>query len=401
MKKEYLNYSLEELIEDPDFISMVFRGKNHHEWESFLSDNPQFRSTVYKARKIVEILRDRHEPMNEDDILAIWKNIDDFDDQVRNHTRHIKLLRFTKYAAILVVAMFVGAAGYWFIHQYDDPYVFSTTDKVHDNEARLFLSDGTKVDLEKENSKINMNNDQQIIIDNDQVIDMHQATKDDATKMNEVVIPYGKRSQLALEDGTKVWLNAGSKMAFPTKFTGKNRVVFLEGEAYFEVAHNEKVPFLVNTNDVTVKVLGTRFNLSAYRSDQHTETVLIEGKVAISERSTLGFLKNETIIKPNQKATYTKADKKISVTKETDVELDIAWTEGWLKFSHQSLIEVLTKLQRFYNIQFIYDRDFATLDIITGKLDLKGSVDDVMLALAGVANIQFRIDGSLIYVEKK
>jgi len=307
-----------------------------------------------------------------------------------------------RYAAMLIVAISIGSMGYWSFNQYRKSYVYtSTADSGTGNQSQLHLSNGTTVDLEKENSKIAMNSDQKIVIDNEKVIDLSKTSEADESKMNEVVIPYGKKSQLTLEDGTKVWLNAGSRMAFPTKFAGKKREVFLEGEAYFEVAHNQVQPFVVNTGEIAIKVLGTRFNLSAYKTDKLTETVLLEGKVTVSELSALGFLKSETILSPNQKASYDRNNRSISVFDVTDADLAIAWTEGWFKFSQQSLNDVLNKLQRYYNVQFVFDSKFPTNDLISGKLDLKEAVGSVMIALADVAGIQYRIDGNQIYIEKK
>ena len=402
MKKEYLQLTVEELLENHEFIAWMLHGRHKQEWEAFLIENPEFKSTVNKARKILDLLRDRHDHLSDDDLLAIWKNIESFDEQTRNRTGQIKLHAIMRYAAMLIVAISICSAGYWGFNQYQKSYVYtSTADSGTGNQSKLHLSNGTTVDLEKENSKIAMNGDQKIVIDNEKVIDLSKTSKADESKMNEVVIPYGKKSQLTLEDGTKVWLNAGSRMAFPTKFTGKKREVFLEGEAYFEVAHNQSRPFVVNTGEVAIKVLGTRFNLSAYKSDKLTETVLLEGKVTVSELSALGFLKSETILAPNQKASFDRNDRSISVISVADADLAIAWTEGWFKFSQQSLNDVLTKLQRYYNVQFVFDSKFPTNDLISGKLDLKEAVGSVMMALADVADIQYRIAGNQIYIEKK
>lgn len=402
MNKEYLQLTIEELLEDREFIAWMLRGQHQKEWESCLAENPKFKSTVNKARKILDLLRDKHDHLSDEDLLKIWKNIESFDDQLRNRTRQIKLRTMMRYAAVLIIVLSIGSVGYWAFYQNQKSYVYTTTaDSGTGIQSQLHLSNGTTVDLEKENSKIAMNGDQKIVIDNEKVIDLSKNSKADESKMNEVVIPYGKKSQLILEDGTKVWLNAGSRMAFPTKFTGKKREVFLEGEAYFEVAHNQNLPFVVNTGEIAIKVLGTRFNLSAYKSDQLTETVLLEGKVTVSERSVLGFLTSETILSPNQKASYDRNNRSITVKNEPDADLVIAWTEGWFKFSQQNMTDVLNKLQRYYNVQFVFDREFPTTDLISGKLDLKESVESVMIALADVANIQFRIDDGKIYIGKK
>lgn len=399
MKKEYLQLSLEELIENREFIAWVLRGKHQKEWDSFLSENPEFKNIANKGKQIVELVRDTNDHISKDDILILWKNIENFDNQVR-HSRRIKLRNFMRYAAFLVVVLSIGAA--WMTYRNPKPYVFSTnSNNIATTQSLLFLSDGTTIDLKNDNSKIALNSNEQITIDNDRIIDLSKTDNPDDTKMNEVVIPYGKKSQLILEDGTKVWLNAGSHMAFPTKFDQKKREVFLEGEAYFEVAHNKSRPFCVNTNEISIKVLGTKFNISAYQSDHLTETVLIEGKVSVSERSALGLFNEETILSPHQKASYNKEKQTISVRDEPDVEFVIAWTEGWFKFSKQSLNEVLNKLQRYYNVQFVYDNEFPTTDLISGKLDLKDSIDQVMNALSDVANLHYRYSGNKIKIDKK
>ena len=306
VKKEYLQYTPEELIETRDFVAWVLHGKHQNEWENFQEENPEFKLTIKKARKIVELLKDRHENLNEDEILRIWKNIESFDRQHRKPIRKLIPIKILRYAAILIFALLIGGtAGYYFIAGDQEAYVFSTEVEADSgNQSRIHLSDGTTVDLTTKDSKISMNADQ-LVIDNNQVIDLSKSGSSDDSKMNEVVIPFGKKSQLILADGTKVWLNAGSRMAFPNKFSEKKREVFLEGEAYFEVAHNAKVPFYVNTNDISIKVLGTKFNISAYKTDKKTEAVLLEGKVAVRDRSAMGLLSKETVLAPNQKPVLT------------------------------------------------------------------------------------------------
>jgi ferric-dicitrate binding protein FerR (iron transport regulator) len=219
--------------------------------------------------------------------------------------------------------------------------------------------------------------------------------------MIEMVVPFGNKSQLTLEDGTRVWLNAGSRMAFPTKFTGKKREIFLEGEGYFEVAHNQKLPFYVNTGEIVIKVLGTKFDVSAYESDKLIETVLVEGRVAISERSAMTFIKKESILNPNQKASYDRHEHSIAIKAEPNVNNVIAWTEGVFKFHRQSISEVLNKLERYYKVQFVINSGFPAEDLISGDLYLKDSIEEIMKSLDIVAKIKYRIDGGKIYVGKR
>lgn len=402
MKKEYLDFSLEELLEDQAFVAWILRNERHEEWDSFLATNQGFRNIAKKARGIIELLKDRYEDLGEQEIIEIWKNIDRYDDVIKRRSHTTLFKSFQRYAALFILALSLGTITYIYLQKESKPYEFAAAVSVGStNKSRLSLANGTVVDLDKENSKVAMNGNQRVLIDNEREIDLSQSNSADAAKMNEVIIPYGKKSNLILEDGTKVWLNAGSRMAFPTKFQGKTREVFLDGEAYFEVFHNENLPFIVNTGDIAIRVLGTKFNLSAYQADKLTETILIEGKVSLSERSAMGYLKKETILSANQKGSYNRDDRAILVKEEPNADLSIAWIEGMFKFSQQSVQEVLNKLQQYYNVQFVYDSKFPTSDLISGKLDLKDSIEKTMQALADVAALKYRIEGTKIYIEKK
>ncbi len=162
----------------------------------------------------------------------------------------------------------------------------------------------------------------------------------------EVEAPAGSRIQFNLGDGTKVWLNHGSKLKYPYRFEGVNRKVYLTGEAYFEVAHNAKVPFIVGTNRLDVKATGTAFNVSAYPDDDEVETTLVEGKVILYKR------KMDSEIKALSPGECLKFDaNKNSYSLETENTLKYtAWKDGFLVFKNDNVIDVAKKLRKWYNI---------------------------------------------------
>lgn len=403
MRERYLKLKPEELVLEREFLAWILHGHSHQEWDTFQQENPGFRPSVAKARQIIELLRDRPDSLPESDIQEIRQNLINFEQQTLLQLRKRKIRLVWRYAASILLVISVGSAGFWMVQQNNQPsYVFKSTAKQGtDDQSRLLLSDGTNVPLEKDNSKIALTHDQQILIDNEQVIDVKESDDESETKMNEVVIPYGSRSQLMLADGTKVWLNAGSRLAFPTQFKGKKREVYLEGEAYFEVAKNTQIPFYVNSGEIAIKVLGTKFNLSAYPTEQSIATVLLEGKISMNKHSSLGFMTGETMITPHHRGTYLKAQDAFQVLYEPDMELAIAWTEGWFKFSQVSLTDVFKNLERYYNVKFIVDPKYPSDEIITGKLDLKESIENVMAALSDISTVQFRIKEKEIFIEKK
>jgi len=169
----------------------------------------------------------------------------------------------------------------------------------------------------------------------------------DNLKDLEVDAPAGSRMHIKLGDGTKVWLNHGSKLKYPHRFAGENRKVFLTGEAYFEVAHNAKVPFIVGTNLLEVKATGTAFNVSAYPGDNNIQTTLVEGKVILYER------KYNLEIKALSPGECLKFDvqKNIYAIESEHTEKNIAWKDGLLVFKNERVEDVAKKLARWYNVE--------------------------------------------------
>jgi len=170
-----------------------------------------------------------------------------------------------------------------------------------------------------------------------------------ANNLNDLVVeaPAGSRMHIELGDGTTVWLNHGSKLKYPYRFDGKSRKVFLTGEAYFKVAHNSKVPFIVGTNRLEVKATGTVFNVSAYPGDDNIETTLVEGKVILYESKNNHEIKalspGECLKFNSQKNDYTLES--VNTAKYT------AWKDGLLVFKNERVEDVAKKLARWYNVE--------------------------------------------------
>jgi len=403
MKIEFLKYNLEQLLEEKSFISWVINQENNTEWEQFLESNPEFRSKAKKAREIIQLLQDRYEVLDEDSILEIWKNIDKYELQYSRKVRKLKFRRRLSWAASVLLIVSLGTFGYLYLYEKEQGYRFVSSDVQQSSEARMVLSTGEEIALKKDNSTIAMNDAASQVTVNDSIIDLSEKTGagKQTVQMNEVVIPYGKKTELLLADGTKVWLNAGSRLAFPSKFTKNTREIYLEGEACFRVAKNENQPFIVKAGNLDVKVLGTHFNVSAYSKDATIETVLLEGSVALEKPKAFGLGKSEVVLKPNQKASFKKEESEITVTDEADVDLYVAWTYGWLKYERESLWSVLRKVERYYNVEIQLPASYPGDDKITGKLDLKESLNAVMVVLADASGFEYRISENKVFIEKK
>ena len=404
MESKYIGYSIEQFADDERFIAWVIKGENNNLWEEFLKENSDLTENVKQASEIILLLQDTSEDLGKKDEFEMWNNIEKFSKSQEEKGRILKIRRSLYWAASFLVILSIGTLSYFYISEGSGGYEFLSSDtQLKNNDVKLLLSSGEEISLKTKNSKFELNNENELLINNDSIIDLSLKGVDDSNEiqMNEIVVPYGKKSELILADGTKVWLNAGTHFAFPTSFIDDSREVFLEGEAYFEVVENMDKPFIVNVNKLNIRVLGTSFNVSAYPNDDRIETILLTGSVVVGKSRLLGQKRDDVIIKPYQKASFNKQDNEVVVSNEPNADSYITWTEGMFQFSKESLQSVLTKLERFYNVSMSFPENFQSSELISGKLDLKESIADVMMVLGDVAKIEYRINENIIYVDKK
>lgn len=209
---------------------------------------------------------------------------------------------------------------------------------------------------------------------------------------NTMETPRGGQFQLLLPDGTKVWLNAVSRLKYPVDFTASNeRRVELSGEAYFEVAHNKARPFRVVTNRQVVEVLGTHFNVNAYADEPNTKTTLLEGSVKVSGGA------NSAILKPGQEANLTD-NFKIS---DVDTEEAIAWKNGYFRFDDEKLETIMRKVSRWYNVEVIYLDNDVKDDLFAAVTTRFANISTLLKIMEQTGDASFRVEGSKIIISKK
>jgi transmembrane sensor len=161
--------------------------------------------------------------------------------------------------------------------------------------------------------------------------------------------PKGITSKVELSDGSIVYLNAGSELRFPSTFNGENRKVTLLGEAYFEVAKNKEMPFIVEASGINIKVLGTKFNVQSYLDNSQITTTLIEGSIGLQD-STRKQKHKEVLLKPGHKAIFNKKTKKLQVTQVADASLYISWIDRSYFFEDEPFMSIIKKLERGFNV---------------------------------------------------
>lgn len=198
------------------------------------------------------------------------------------------------------------------------------------------------------------------------------------TVFNTLIVPYGKRSEISLSDGSKVWLNSGSKLIFPATFDGKHRVVYLEGEAIFDVTPAKNQPFIVKSGNHNIEVLGTLFNVTNYTDENTISTVLKSGSVQLNFKGNSFLNSDESItITPGTLAVYNREDKHIK-TQTVDTEKYFSWRDGILIFKNDSMRSIMKKISRYYNVEIIINDETLANETFSGYLDVKEHIESVI-----------------------
>jgi len=214
-------------------------------------------------------------------------------------------------------------------------------------------------------------------------------SRGDKIVYNTILVPYGKRSEIELSDGTHVWLNAGSRLVYPAVFKGKKREVYLEGEAIFEVTHNKEHPFLVLSESQEITVLGTVFNVSNYLDDSLAKTVLKSGSVQINfYNDSLSETERKLKITPGTLASYDKSGGKVA-SKKVNVDHYFSWREGVLIFKNDDLRTIMRRLSRYYNIDIEINNENLAKETFSGYLDLKEDVEKAIGTIQETTEFQY------------
>lgn len=306
-----------------------------------------------------------------------------------NNSHQLKV--WTRYGVVASIVILISVT-LFFLKPFSSTPIEIISGNILDSEdIQLISNNETKTFSENISIKIGTDGVAKINEPNKEEQDLN-ITK---SRMNKLIVPYGKRSSIELSDGTKITLNSGSSLEFPSSFDNDTRkVVLVAGEAFIEVAPDTKRPFYLDAANFRINVLGTTFNISSYENYPQS-VVLVEGKVSLETAD-----KKNINLQPNQMAIYT--DQGDFETKTVDVNKYISWKNGYLEFDEISVKEVLSYIERYYNLSFNYDKE-TTLRNTTcrGKLYLSENVDNVMNAIAISSSTIYKREGDIINITNK
>ncbi len=389
---------LSKYIENKNFIIWVFEPDTELEiwWNQFETNHPEERRNILLARKVLLKFRTTNKELTEGEKILLFSRIlKEVEEKQDSGKTRLLVYGLVKYAAVALLFFSVGALLFYKQSQFNPQFITQKmAEPVPENSAKLIRANGENILLSQSKSVLKYKSDGKLVVNNDTLM-TDSSNPAPAMAMNQLIIPYGKTSEILLPDGTKVFLNAGSRLVYPERFTGKTREVFLVGEAFFDVSHDHEHPFIVQVSDLRVKVLGTRFNISAYPTDNVIETVLAEGKVRM-ERNNAGLFDKATELIPNQLASFDRITKETSI-RIVDTDNYTLWTAGILKFESADLNRITKRIERFYNISFKYVDPLLGGLRISGKMELKEDKDEICERIARTASVKIVKKGDNLY----
>jgi len=379
-------------IENPLFAEWVFRpnpGINQY-WEKYLSEHPEEEWQILELKsRLIELSFSNENLTPEEKIEIAEQVVDRIEHEDDAQKRRAIIFSVLKYAAVALIFAVIGGLVVYLKSDNQSIYKQMASQIVQiPSEGKgpvLITASGENLNLKKTNSSVDYTQNGSVVLNNDSVL---RTVTETGNAMNQLVIPYGNQSKLTLADNTVVWLNAGSRLVYPTTFAGKTREVLLFGEAYFEVAKNADKPFIVKTSDIQVKVLGTHFNVSAYAEDKVIQTVLQEGSVEL-RKNDAGIFGERIVLKPNQMASFSKSTSETALY-DVDASYYTLWTKGLLSFDEVDFDKILKKVERFYNITVDFSEPALSTIRISGKLDLKGTREEVLEYLGKVSRTEIK-----------
>ena len=381
-------------LEDEDFIRWrLFQTKESEDyWTNFRMENPQLEEAIQEAIKQFNAVKINNYNLSDREKSYIYKNI-------LQNISHYKKRRLTIRIASIAAVSLIALLSTLFVIQMKNN---ARQNRLNENEMivgqtlpeeEIYLITGNKKTQLLHNSHIGLSDNGKATITDS--TDTKKELLLARTELNRLVVPYGKRTNLTLADGSEVWLNSGTQLDFPSEFRGRTREIHVDGEIYIDVAPNQQIPFIVHAQDMQIRVLGTSFNISAYRDDIKKTIVLVEGKVKVERGET-----QLAELLPNEKIDVTEN----KVLKETvNTSEYISWKKGILEFNGTPMSEILKKIGRYYNVQFEETTAVKLNDqTFSGKLFLSNNLDSVMASVSILSSTTYsRENNKIIIGEKK
>ncbi|OFY41778.1 MAG: hypothetical protein A2X18_10685 [Bacteroidetes bacterium GWF2_40_14] len=300
--------------------------------------------------------------------------------------------RLLKYAAMFILPMAI-AASFLFNHFTKEIPVIPPGI----SQATLILADGKTIELKQDSTYVINKSDGSILTNDNGLLSYNKTSDLTSTKKisyNQIFVPRNGEYRLTLEDGTRIWINSETNIQYPVSFNGGKRTVRLQGEAYFEVAHNPDKPFIVELDNAKIKVLGTSFNIKAYKEDLSLTTTLAEGKVSFSSKSG----EENLVLNPGEQFELDKTSGEVT-KRDVDVSIYTSWKEGRFAFRNLRVEDIFKTLSRWYDVEVVYETDAIKEKKFTGDLKRYDDFNKILEIMESSELIKFDIRDNKVIIK--
>lgn len=346
----------------------------------------EIRNTI---RRLIEYFKMQEEVSSQEEMADLWSRIETGIKKKKQKRQRRYFIITTASAAALIGLMWLGAEQFLINNDSDISVVASKmTDKSAVGEDIQLIVSQKEVIPVKKGSTVTYSQSGTVSVGEEEI--SHTATED---LYDQIVVPKGKFTRLVLADGSSLHINAGTKVVYPKRFEKNRREIFVDGEIFIDVKRDESAPFFVKTARFEVEVLGTAFNVSAYKEDDYGEVVLLRGAVNLKDSK-----KNTLKLSPNQLASV--GEGTIQGKKDVNAVDYIAWTKGLFVLNTEPLERVFLKLERYYGISINYDTEVKEM-MVCGILDLNYSLEEVLSRIAITAPIKYENTANGFVITKK
>ncbi len=389
----YTNYTSEQLLLDEYFVSSHLNptSESTEFWGNVSLSNDTLASEIQQASHILESIPQNQYQLTFDEEENLWDNIqlkNKLNSQNRQRTRIIYYSSVAASFALILISTILYAinnskhANLSALEKIEKPLIESQN-------VELILSDQKVLAITEDKSELKYNKEGLLKVNSKIVDSKGISNEDQSLAYNQLIVPSGKRSTLNLSDGSKIWVNANSRVVYPVIFDQSKREIYVEGEVFLEVSPDKNRPFIVKTKTLDVNVLGTSFNVSAYENQSRTSVVLVTGSVNVKTK------KNQTKkLKPNEMYQYADGRGRL---RKVNVQNYISWKDGAYIFEKENFVTILNKLGSYYGKEIVIDK--ALVDVYcSGTLNLKDDITMLLNGLKNVVSFTYQINGNQINV---
>ncbi|MCQ4872992.1 MULTISPECIES: FecR family protein [Odoribacteraceae] len=326
------------------------------------------------------------------DRMKIWREVQD--ELARRSTRQ-RVLRYVRYAAVFLLPLLLACI-LLMRQERNVPALVVEAGRPDTTIVRkvfLLLEGGKRIELSTlAKDSIHGKDGKLLAIDTSGTLICNaEETANAEVSYQTVIVPRGGEYNLVLSDGTRVRLNADSELRFPSPFTGKERMVYLKGEGYFEVQRDSTAPFRVVANDAIVEVLGTKFNISAYPGNDKSFTTLVSGSVKVG-----AYLGDESVVlKPDEQAILSHGEVQV---KKVNAEDYVSWVNGRFYFEKMPLEEILVQLERWYDLQVFWASEELKVYEFTGAVWRDNTIRQTLDMIEKTTDVRFTVSGRTVMV---